>query len=442
MLNGWQKASALILSSMLLLAATAYSAALPKLASSVGVIVCVPLAILCLSKESRKKQTLWYAVGIFAICVPLLGNAVDAPQLLAAMGRFSPVMALLVGVSLFRHSLTRSGLAALVSSRLITSPARSRNSVRVTLATMALTLFTSQGAISMMGAVCGPQVRNRLGIARITMRSLCASMFILPTTVASASIAAAIPHLDTAAVLLLGMPLALFVVAGAMTPRLDIDDGCGAAREVDKLKPLVLAVMVASFGVICYVMTNKLTWSFAFAMVSGYAFELLVLSGAKAAPALAKEVPKSVDGIAPELLLLAASSLLIFTIQHVDLAAYLPQGVRAPLGNPYAVGVLLIVMLPAITMLGVHPMILFGIFFPLVDAAVLGPTYVQYLAWTSMFVMSNLLSPVSICSILAATSLQVSSRETSYVSNWGFCALGMAIAYVYLLALLAMSPHG
>ncbi|TCW85033.1 hypothetical protein C5O80_07290 [Burkholderia sp. SRS-46] len=442
MLNGWQKASALMLSSMLLLAATAYSAALPKLASSVGVIVCVPLAILCLSKESRKKQTLWYAVGIFAICVPLLGNAVDAPQLLAAMGRFSPVMALLVGVSLFRHSLTRSGLAALVSSRLITSPARPRNSVRVALATMALTLFTSQGAISMMGTVCGPQVRNRLGIARITMRSLCASMFILPTTVASASIAAAIPHLDTAAVLLLGMPLALFVVAGAMTPRLEIDDGRGTARAVDKLKPLVLAVMVASFGAICYVMTNKLTWSFAFAMVSGYAFELLVLSGAKAAPVLAKEVPKSVDGIAPELLLLAASSLLIFTIQHVDLAAYLPQAVRAPLGNPYAVGVLLIVVLPAITMLGVHPMILFGIFFPLVDAAVLGPTYVQYLAWTSMFVMSNLLSPVSICSILAATSLQMSSRETSYVSNWRFCALGMAIAYVYLLALLAMSPHG
>ncbi|MBN3816426.1 hypothetical protein G3N57_07240 [Paraburkholderia sp. Se-20369] len=442
MLNGWQKASALMLSSMLLLAATAYSAALPKLASSVGVIVCVPLAILCLSKESRKKQTLWYAVGIFAICVPLLGNAVDAPQLLAAMGRFSPVMALLVGVSLFRHSLTRSGLAALVSSRLITLPARPRNSVRVALATMALTLFTSQGAISMMGTVCGPQVRNRLGIARITMRSLCASMFILPTTVASASIAAAIPHLDTAAVLLLGMPLALFVVAGAMTPRLEIDDGRGTARAVDKLKPLVLAVMVASFGVICYVMTNKLTWSFAFAMVSGYAFELLVLSGAKAAPVLAKEVPKSVDGIAPELLLLAASSLLIFTIQHVDLAAYLPQAVRAPLGNPYAVGVLLIVVLPAITMLGVHPMILFGIFFPLVDAAVLGPTYVQYLAWTSMFVMSNLLSPVSICSILAATSLQMSSRETSYVSNWRFCALGMAIAYVYLLALLAMSPHG
>ncbi|WP_175685451.1 hypothetical protein [Burkholderia anthina] len=442
MLNGWQKASVLMLSSMLLVAATAYSAALPKLASSVGVIVCVSLAILCLSKESRKKQTLWYAVGIFAISVPLLGNAVDAPQLLVAMGRFSPVMALLVGVSLFRHSLTRSGLAALVSSRLITSPARPRNSVRVALATMALTLFTSQGAISMMGAVCGPQVRNRLGIARITMRSLCASMFILPTTVASASIAAAIPHLDTAAMLLLGMPLALFVVAGAMTPRLDIHDGRGAAREVDKLKPLVLAVMVALFGVICYVMTNKLTWSFAFAMVSGYAFELLMLSGAKATPALAKEVPKSVDGIAPELLLLAASSLLIFTIQHVDLAAYLPQAVRAPLGNPYTVGLLLIVVLPAITMLGVHPMILFGIFFPLVDAAVLGQTYVQYLAWTSMFVMSNLLSPVSICSILAATSLQMSSHATSYMSNWRFCALGMAIAYVYLLALLAMSPHG
>jgi hypothetical protein len=442
MLNRWQKASALMLSLMLLTAATAFSATLPKLASSLGVIVCISLAILCLSQESRKKQTLWYAVGILGICMPLLGNSVDAPQLLAAMGRFSPVMALLAGVSLFRHSLTRSGLAAVVSSRLITRPAGARNSVRVALATMALTLFTSQGAISMMGAVCGSQVRNRLGIARITMRSLCASMFILPTTVASASIAAAIPHLDSGAVLLFGMPLALFVVAGAMTPRLDIGDGRSNACDANRLKPLVLAAMVAAFGAICYVATDKLTWSFAFAMIAGYAFELLVLSGGKAAQALAKEVPKSVDGIAPELLLLTASSLLIFTIQHADLAAYLPQVVRAPLGNSYAVGVLLIGVLPAITMLGVHPMILFGIVFPLVDATVLGPTYVQYLAWTSMFVMSNLLSPVSICSILAATSLQMSSRETSYVSNWRFCTLGMTLAYVYLLALLAFEPHG
>jgi hypothetical protein len=87
-------------------------------------------------------------------------------------------------------------------------------------------------------------------------------------------------------------------------------------------------------------------------------------------------------------------------------------------------------------MLGVHPMILFGIFFPLVDPVALGPTYIRYLAWTSMFVMANLLSPVSICAILAATSLQISSRETSYVSNWKFCGAGMAVAYVYLLALL------
>lgn len=436
MLNGGQKISALMLSSLLLVAATSWSAAMPKPVSVLGVVVGIPAVILCLSKESRKKPTLWYAVGILAICIPLLGTSVDALQLLGAMGRFVPVMCLLVGVSLFRHSLTRSGLSAVVSNQLIKRPGDPLNTVRVSLATMALTLLTSLGAISMMGAVCGPQVKNRLGISRITMRSLCASMFILPTTVASASIAAAIPHLDSGAVLLYGLPLALLVVAGALMPRLDIEEGGRKALGLGKFKPIVLVILLALSGGIFYAATSVLTLAFAFALVFGYAVELGVLSGGKVSQIIAKEMPKSIDGIAPELLLLAASSLLIFTIQHFDLSRYLPDVIRSALRNPYAVGALLVFVLPAVTVLGVHPMILFGLFFPLVDAVALGPTYVQYLAWTTMFVMANLLSPVSICAILAATSLQVSSRETSYVSNWKFCVLGMVIAYVYLFTLI------
>ncbi|MCL2658393.1 MAG: hypothetical protein FWD62_13475 [Betaproteobacteria bacterium] len=442
MLNGWQKASALTVSLLLLLVTTTYSAALPRSASKLAVIVCIPIAILCLSKESRKKQTLWYAVGIFAICILLLGNSVDALLLLSAMSRFSPVMCLLVGVSVFRYSLTRSGLSALVSNRLIKSRNGHGNSIRVAFATMLLTLFTSLGAISVMGTVCGPQVKNPLGISRITMRALCASMLILPTTVASASIAAAIPHLDTGAVLTFGMPLALFVAIGSMTPGLKIDESVDKRPISSKIKPLVLAVTVAVAGGIFYAATHKLTLSFAFAMVFGYVFEVLALCGGNAVQIVTKNVPKSLDAIAPELLLLAASSLMIFTIEHFDIVAYLPDVIRSWLGNPYAIGVLLICVLPAVTTFGVHPMILFGIFFPLVDAAVLGPTYLQYLMWTSMFVMANLLSPVSICSILAATSLHVSSRETSYVANWRFCTLGMVVTYIYLLVLLPFRVYG
>ncbi len=442
MLHGWQKISALMLVSTLLLAATSFSAVLPKIASNLGVIICIPIAILCLSKESCKKQTLWYAVGMFTVCIPPLVNLVDTPQLLEAMGRFAPVMCLLAGVSIFRHSMTRSGLSSLVSSRLVKPPAGPLNTARVALATMVLTLFTSLGAISLIGTVCGPQVKNRLSISRITMRSLCASMFILPTTVASASIAAAIPQLDTGSVLLVGTPLALFIVAGSLTPRLEIADIGGGSRIIGKFKPFLLVAVMAASGTFIYVMTRNLTWSFAFAMMIGYCIESVVLAGGKVAQTVAKEVPKSIDGIAPELLLLAASSLLIFTIGHFDLATHLPNSVRAWLGNPYVIAVLLISVLPVVTILGVHPMILFGIFFPLVDSSVLGPTYIQYLAWTSMFVMSNLMSPVSICAILAATSLHVSSRDTSYMSNWRFCTIGMMIIYVYLLTLFGFRQNG
>jgi hypothetical protein len=131
-------------------------------------------------------------------------------------------------------------------------------------------------------------------------------------------------------------------------------------------------------------------------------------------------------------MLLAGSGLLIFTVQRLDILAQLPPWLLAAIVDRSFVLIVLLVLFPLITVFGVHPLILFGIFFPLVNPPIFVDPSIRYLAWTSMFVMANLLSPASICALLAAASLQKNSRETSYVSNWRFCAGLFVFAFAYL----------
>jgi hypothetical protein len=173
-------------------------------------------------------------------------------------------------------------------------------------------------------------------------------------------------------------------------------------------------------------------------VISGYLFEVLLFSKNDLVHTK-NEVARSIDSIAPELLLLAASGLLILTVDQLDLLELLPAALLHMITGWHGILVLLIVVLPIITATGIHSIVLFGIFFPLIHPPMFDATYIQYLAWVSMFVMANLLSPVATGAMLAATSLQVSSHETSYRSNWRFCLVMMFVTYLYLSWLVVPS---
>lgn len=392
-------------------------------------------AVFYLSPESRKKPTLKYALVIMAICVPILSLNADALPIIDAATRFSAVMGLLFGVALLRNSLARSGLATLISRQLISAAPGSENSKRVSLASAFLTIFSGQGSIAIICASLAQKVQDKLAVARISARALCASMYILPTTIASAAVASAIPGLDPKTVLVYGSPLMVLALLGSMAPKLEILPQEGEAVEPLKFNAFLLAGFVISVGIVYFVIIGRMTETFCLAMISGYLFEVLVLSKNRSLPAIRKEVEKSLDGILPEILLLSASGLLIFTIASSGVISNMPAQLVDLLSNEVVSLLFLVVALPLVTIAGVHPLILFGIFFPVISAATVSALHIQYLAWTSMFVMANLLSPVSICSIVAATSLQTNSVQTSYVSHWRFCAAMMAFTVPYLLLL-------
>ncbi|NRR29653.1 hypothetical protein HSX11_05600 [Oxalobacteraceae bacterium] len=433
--------------------------------------VALPLAA-CLSPASRAKPSLWHAGLLAAICLPALGPQVSLGQIAAALLRFYPVMLLLIGIAHFRHSIMRSGLAAMISRRLVTPGAAKgqglRNSARVAVLTALLSIFSGQGSIAIVCTALFQNVRNRLAIPPITNRAMVSTMFMLPTTIASASVASAIPHLDSASVALFGIPLTVWSLCGAMAPRLEVlPVQTGGAQHGGRQPQLLAGVFLLVCGG-CYWLTRQMTLSFAAAMAAGYLLEALAFAKAAeqlgrvpvpaggpdqmerqarnrhAAPgrhgqrarALLRESATSLDAIVPELCLLAVSGLLIFTVARVDLLAHLPAALAPFFANIYGVLFVLVLLLPLITVAGVHPLILFGVFFSLMQPPAFEHNHLRYLAWTSMFVMANLMSPVSISSIVSATAIGSTPRATSYAANWKFCLGLMGFTFVYLVWLV------
>lgn len=431
-LNEWQRFGSITVAILSFLIAGIFSTQLPKIGSAVVLVATFVLIYLNLSPESRKKPTLRYSAGIFLACLLLLDSQIYFNQILDAMTRFWPVMCLLLGIALFRHSLVRSGLAGLISRPLIGQTDGFRNSLKVSVATAGLGVFGSLGTISIMCTALSPKVRNKLALSSIVVRALSSTMYVLPTTVASASVAAAIPHLNAGQVALLGTPLLVFMLAGSMVPRLETTTTEQGPTTLKLEESLTLISLVVAAGVFALYLTGHVTVSIAIAMLSGYVLDVVFFSKKASSRAQLTEVARGIDGIAPEVMLLAGSGLLILTMQKLNVLAQMPPWLVSTVLDQNFVLVTLLVIFPLITIAGVHPLILFGIFFPLITAPMFDQLPILYLAWTSMFVMSNLLSPTSISSILAATSLQKNSRETSYFSNWRFC-IGLAIfAFVYL----------
>lgn len=413
----------------------------PRWAALPAVALAAAAAYYGLSRSSRNKGTLWCSGAILLACLLTLDGHTDGGRIVAALHRFSPVMLLLVGIALFRHSVARSGLAALMMRHLLVQGQERRNALRVAGLTGGLAVLSGQGSVALLCTALYQQVRNPLAIPRSTNRAMVATMFVLPTTIASAAVAAAIPHLDVGAVAWTGLPLALWSLAGALVPRLAVLPQ--APQAPTQGNPWRLALVFAIASVLIYAVGGQMTLAFAGAMVSGYLVELLLAAPGGAAT-LWRDGVRSLDGIVPELCLLAVTGLLIFTIEQRDLLGHMPLQLLAALSHPLGALLLLIVVLPLATMAGLHPLILFGLFFSLVQPASFAHGHVRYLAWTTMFVTSSLLSPVSILAIVTATSIQSNSRATSYLAHWKFCAglMLFAIGYLYWLAgqPLAASP--
>lgn len=376
--------------------------------------------------------------GILAIVI-VTGVAIvtwrspSGPDVANGLKRYASVIELMAGIALLQRVVARLDIQDLLFACARVSP-RWRASV-VGLASMLLVLPLSLATVALVTTVLGRVAQPRKTAALIAMRALSLSMIVLPMTVGSATVAAALPGLSTASVALAGLPV---VIAGLLSLRLTRLD----LIALPEIVPVKDTRIWWFLGLFCATLAAGLTADLPVPetiAIAGLALYLLNMWFDRQKPAHAlHEVGSAWQRGSAEMLLLLACGLLLETVAGLGQAPWLTAFAQTYLRDPWIVSALVLTILPAIAACGVHPLILFNLVFPLINGAIMGGFALQYLMWTTMFVVAQLISPVSISPILAASALGVSPVDTSYKLHWRF-SLSMCIGMYFYIQLLRLT---
>ncbi len=399
-----------------------------------GLIVGVIGLVSTTQNNWRGKFSTRLAAGIFLLVTvgTVFGNAhLDWMQ---GLQRYRIVVELLIGIALLQRVVSRLGLHGLIK--------RSVGSVRpcwrsgvVGILSMILTFPLSLATVPLITTVVAPVVTPPIAAARISMRAVTVTMLLVPTTLASAAVSASLPGLSGAMVALAGFPLFLAGFASICLQRIELS---GAVGEEPKWRHIGIlgGVFWLLFG-IASVLGCPIPEAIAVAGVCLYIGEALFAS--RSLQTCLTEFREAISGSSAEVFLLLACGVLATFVTSMSESAQLSQTVAALWGGPLLATAWVTILLPAICVLGIHPIILFSLVFPLVDSGIFGGLHLQYLAWVTMFIAGQLVSPASISAILAASSLHTAPSNTSYRLH-GYYALGMClITYFYLIGMKYLS---
>jgi hypothetical protein len=396
--------------------------------SGTGLIVGI-LGLVATSQRSwwgKFSARLALAIFFLVTVATVLGSArLDWIQ---GFQRYRIVIELLIGIALLQRVVLRLGLHGLIKRSIAGVHPRWRSSV-VGILSMILTIPLSLATVPLVTTVMASVVTPPIAAARISMRAVTITMLLVPTTLASAAVSASLPGLSGAMVALAGLPLFLVGFATICLQRIELS---GALAEEPKWQRLVVfgAVFWLLFG-IALALGCPIPEAIAVAGVCLYLGEALFAS--RSPQASLAEFREAVSGSSAEVLLLLACGILATLLASIGESPLLNQIVATLWGGPLVAAAWVTVFLPAICVLGIHPIILFSLVFPLVDSGVFGGLHLQYLAWVTMFTAGQLVSPASISAILAASSLHTAPSNTSYRLH-GRYVLGMClITYCYLI---------
>ena len=398
--------------------------------SGAGLIIGVLGLVVTSQRSWRGKFSARLALAIFLLVTvgSLLGNArLDWIQ---GFQRYRIVIELLIGIALLQRVVVRLGLHGLIGKLIAGVHPRWRSGA-IGILSMILTIPLSLATVPLVTTVMASVVTPSIAAARISMRAVTITMLLVPTTLASAAVSASLPGLSGTMVALAGLPLFLVGFATICLQRIELS---GAITEEPRWRRL--AIFGGSFWLlfgVALALGCPVPEAVAVAGVCLYVGDAL-FSGRPWQSSLG-EFREAISGSSAEVLLLLACGVLATLVASIGESPLLNWTVATLWGGPLIATAWVTILLPAICMFGIHPIILFSLVFPLVDSGVFGGLHFQYLAWVTVFTAGQLISPASISSILAASSLHTTPADTSYRLH-GRYVLGMClITYSYLIAM-------
>ena len=368
-------------------------------------------------------------VGVLALLTALPFNPVGGA------GSFEGVILLLLGIGQLRAYLDRQNIKAQIE-RALSHPWVRRSARPIFVLYAGMAFFLSLATVPIVGSLTRSTRLNHLYHLRLAMRAVCATMFIAPTTAGAAAVSAMFPGLSWSQALLAGLPLALLCLVLTRSER-------EAALE-----PLPLERSGASHGLLLplaifigVIVGGK--WGLGLATVTTVALAVSITGGVSllvnyGMGQLAAVIGEGFERSSAEILLFIACGTLQVALAAPETAQWLGglsgAGVSFLSSAPLQLGVILGVM-PLLTVMGIHPMILFAAAFPIFHPVTPLPVTLEYQAWMAMFVISQLISPVSISAVTAAASVHESPWKVS-VESHGVFALAFAVGgFAYLWAM-------
>lgn len=363
----------------------------------------------------------------------------DPAAILASAARMSNVIVLMLCVALMRPIFADRQLDAALAATLTRIPAPLRPAV-VVFTSCAAALGLSFGAVGVAGAALSRRSTPEQTAACSAMRGLVLSMLLAPSTASVAAVMAMFPHMSWSACLAIGAPLTLIgaVLAGMLARPLTMEACEHKGANVALAAGILLAELAATLMAhLVFHMSMTLAISVA-STVTALACGLYWGRG-NVTTALARadgELLARWTTIMPETALFLSCGLLVGVMQIPELAAAAKSvAVVALPGGMWGIAAILFVV-PLITVAGVHPMVPFAILGPTLSAASLGITDTGlYAMWIVTFMLSMLLSPISVLTMVTVTSFDIPGRLLGLRGN-GWYAAAMAAAATVMIGLL------
>ena len=388
-----------------------------------------------------KKSSAAWALALFGLTVFLHHylNTPLAPSL-GAMS-FATVIMLLLGIGILRRYLESQNIQHVIEN-MLGQPWLRKSPYPLFLVYGALTFLLSLAVVPLVGALTRHTKLDHIDHVRVAMRSVGSTMFLAPTTVGAAAVALMFPNIEWGQALLIGIPLAggMMVLTCLSKPaEIREEDGVSAdgvsnlqwLYQLVGLFALIFTASKALFG-LGTVTAVALTVSMAGAI------SVVHSQGWKS---LAQSVHSSFRTSSAEILMFIACGTLLVALQSPEASSSLQQmadNLASHLNSPSLQALVIVGGLPLLTICGIHPMVLFSAFFPIVHALSNVGMEVEYHWWIAMFVISQLISPVSISAVAAASATGLSSWNVSFRLHAIFAVLlaGYCIVYLWLVAAL------
>lgn len=366
---------------------------------------------------------------MLAIVLLLRKDVWDASLWSEGLTRYRSVIALLFGMALLQRAFKSLDVSELLHAALSRASARWIGLIIMGLAGL-LALPLSLATVFIMTTLLAGVLTQPRDVARLSMRMVGLTMYILPTTVASAAVHSSIPDLRAIDILTLGMPLFLLGVLLNVQVRPQLTQ---TTADTPSARPMTMFAL-AFAALFALSLAGGLGVPEAVGIAGLGVFVLDPHRRSLGLRAGLLDAAQAVKGCSAEVILMFACGLLACALLQAGAGpSALLDFMRALWAYPGAALCVVLVLLPVVSAFGIHPLILFNVIFPLVDNSLLGGPAAQYIAWVSMFVLAQLVSPVSISAILAASALGVSPAETSYKLHRRFATTLASIVMAYLL---------